>query len=180
MAAKLAQPCERGLEPLNGADKLEEVTVAPSRLSLVGTAATASQGVVVNDELAPTPAYRPGQLASARRCASRPAQTDIACTHGGTRAGHRCHRSAVRIRASGGLGTASDQGNGNRTRGQAELLVSLRQPVRCGSCSISAGRAAASVTCRSQRLKRGSAAMWLSNARSRARQRSALSTPYVR
>ena len=33
-----------------------------SRLNLIGTATTASQGVVVNDELALTPAYRPGQL----------------------------------------------------------------------------------------------------------------------
>ena len=42
--------------------ELQEVTVTTSRLSLIGTATTASQGVVVNDELALTPAYRPGQL----------------------------------------------------------------------------------------------------------------------
>ncbi|HVO26238.1 MAG TPA: TonB-dependent receptor plug domain-containing protein [Candidatus Margulisiibacteriota bacterium] len=42
--------------------ELQEVTVTTSRLSLIGTATTASQGVVVNDEIALTPAYRPGQL----------------------------------------------------------------------------------------------------------------------
>ena len=42
--------------------ELQEVTVTASRLSLIGTATTASQGVVVNDEIALTPAYRPGQL----------------------------------------------------------------------------------------------------------------------
>ena len=42
--------------------ELQEVTVTSSRLNLIGTATTASQGVVVNDELALTPAFRPGQL----------------------------------------------------------------------------------------------------------------------
>lgn len=42
--------------------ELQEVTVTTSRLNLIGTATTASQGVVVNDELALTPAFRPGQL----------------------------------------------------------------------------------------------------------------------
>lgn len=32
------------------------------RLSLIGTASTASQGVVDNDEVALTPAYRPGKV----------------------------------------------------------------------------------------------------------------------
>src|SRR5882724_7248862 len=41
---------------------LSEVVVTAERLQLIGTAATASQGIVVNDELALTPAYRPGQL----------------------------------------------------------------------------------------------------------------------
>jgi len=41
---------------------LSEVVVTAERLQLIGTATTASQGIVVNDELALTPAYRPGQL----------------------------------------------------------------------------------------------------------------------
>jgi hypothetical protein len=41
---------------------LEEVTVTAERLSLIGTATTASQGVVDNDEIELTPAYRPGQV----------------------------------------------------------------------------------------------------------------------
>ncbi len=43
-------------------DAVQEITVTARRLSLIGTATTASQGIVVNDELALTPAYRPGQL----------------------------------------------------------------------------------------------------------------------
>jgi hypothetical protein len=43
-------------------NSLQEVLVTAERLSLIGTAETSSQGVVVNDELALTPAYRPGQL----------------------------------------------------------------------------------------------------------------------
>jgi hypothetical protein len=42
--------------------ELEEVVVTAERLGLIGTATTSSQGVVVNDELALMPAYRPGQL----------------------------------------------------------------------------------------------------------------------
>ena len=41
---------------------LDEVVVTGERLKLIGIATTASEGVVVNDELALTPAYRPGQL----------------------------------------------------------------------------------------------------------------------
>jgi outer membrane receptor protein involved in Fe transport len=48
--------------PSSAADELSEVTVTASRLRLIGTATTASEGVVVNDELALLPAYRPGQL----------------------------------------------------------------------------------------------------------------------
>lgn len=44
------------------APPLEEITVTAERLNLIGTASTASEGVVVNDELALTPAYRPAQL----------------------------------------------------------------------------------------------------------------------
>jgi hypothetical protein len=41
---------------------LQEVTVTAQRLDLIGTATTASQGVVGNDELTLAPAYRPGQV----------------------------------------------------------------------------------------------------------------------
>lgn len=44
------------------ADELQEVTITAERMNLIGTASTASVGVVVNDELALTPAFRPGQL----------------------------------------------------------------------------------------------------------------------
>jgi outer membrane receptor protein involved in Fe transport len=43
-------------------DTLEEVVVTAARRQLIGTTTTASEGVVVNDELALTPAFRPGQL----------------------------------------------------------------------------------------------------------------------
>jgi outer membrane receptor protein involved in Fe transport len=43
-------------------NQLEEIVVRAERRGLIGTATTASQGVIVNDELALTPAYRPGQL----------------------------------------------------------------------------------------------------------------------
>jgi hypothetical protein len=41
---------------------LDEIVVSAARMGLIGTATTSSQGVVVNDELALTPAFRPGQL----------------------------------------------------------------------------------------------------------------------
>jgi TonB dependent receptor-like, beta-barrel/TonB-dependent Receptor Plug Domain len=44
------------------ADTLSEVVVTAARRELIGTTTTASEGIVVNDELALTPAYRPGQL----------------------------------------------------------------------------------------------------------------------
>ena len=43
-------------------NELQEITVTAERLRLIGIATTASEGVVVNDELALLPAYRPGQL----------------------------------------------------------------------------------------------------------------------
>jgi hypothetical protein len=49
----------------DGADaptELQAITVTAERLGLIGSASTASQGVVVNDELALAPVYRPGQL----------------------------------------------------------------------------------------------------------------------
>jgi outer membrane receptor protein involved in Fe transport len=45
-----------------GPDQLEEVQVTAARLGLMGSASTASEGIVVNDELALTPAFRVGQL----------------------------------------------------------------------------------------------------------------------
>ena len=51
-------------QPWAGGDassgQLQEITA--ERLRLIGVATTASEGVVVNEELALTPAYRPGQL----------------------------------------------------------------------------------------------------------------------
>lgn len=41
---------------------LNEITVTAQRLELLGSAATASEGIVTNEELQLLPAYRPGQL----------------------------------------------------------------------------------------------------------------------
>jgi outer membrane receptor protein involved in Fe transport len=46
----------------SAADPIEEIQVTAERLGLMGTSTTASQGIVVNDELALTPAYRVAQL----------------------------------------------------------------------------------------------------------------------
>ncbi len=43
-------------------DRLDEVVVTAERRQLIGVTTTASEGVVVNDELALTPAFRPGQV----------------------------------------------------------------------------------------------------------------------
>jgi outer membrane receptor protein involved in Fe transport len=43
-------------------DQLDEIRVTAERLGLMGSASTASEGIVVNDELALTPAFRVGQL----------------------------------------------------------------------------------------------------------------------
>ena len=51
-----------GADAAQSADQLQEVSVTAERLGLIGEAVTSSQGVVANDELALTPAYRPGQL----------------------------------------------------------------------------------------------------------------------
>jgi outer membrane receptor protein involved in Fe transport len=45
-----------------GSTMLEEVTVSAERLSLLGTASSASEGVVADQELQLAPTYRPGQL----------------------------------------------------------------------------------------------------------------------
>ncbi len=46
----------------DASDTLDEVVVTAERRHLIGTTSTASEGIVVNDELALTPAFRPGQL----------------------------------------------------------------------------------------------------------------------
>jgi outer membrane cobalamin receptor len=43
-------------------DELDEIKVTAERLGLMGSASTASEGIIVNDELALTPAFRVGQL----------------------------------------------------------------------------------------------------------------------
>jgi outer membrane receptor protein involved in Fe transport len=43
-------------------DPLQEIEVTAERLGLLGSATSASQGIVVNDEIALTPAFRVGQL----------------------------------------------------------------------------------------------------------------------
>src|SRR5665213_2726846 len=48
--------------PTASIEELQEVTVTAERLNMIGTATTASQGVVDNDEIALTPACRPGQV----------------------------------------------------------------------------------------------------------------------
>jgi outer membrane receptor protein involved in Fe transport len=49
-------------EPATAPDQLVEIQVTAARLGLMGSASTASEGVIVNDELALTPAFRVGQL----------------------------------------------------------------------------------------------------------------------
>src|ERR1700689_1801603 len=43
-------------------DQIDEIRVTAERLGLMGSASTASEGIVVDDELALTPAFRAGQL----------------------------------------------------------------------------------------------------------------------
>jgi outer membrane receptor protein involved in Fe transport len=54
---------DAGSSPDSSADSsLEPMVVTQKRLGLIGTASSASEGVVVNDELELAPAFRPGQL----------------------------------------------------------------------------------------------------------------------
>jgi outer membrane receptor protein involved in Fe transport len=46
----------------NAPNSLHEITVTAQRLGLIGTASTASEGVIADQEIQLTPAYRPGQL----------------------------------------------------------------------------------------------------------------------
>lgn len=55
-------PAGAAASPAETTEALKEVLVIAERRGLIGTATTASEGIVVNDELALTPAYRPGQL----------------------------------------------------------------------------------------------------------------------
>ena len=49
-------------DPSATADQLTEIHITAVRLGLMGNAGTASEGIIVNDELALTPAFRVGQL----------------------------------------------------------------------------------------------------------------------
>lgn len=57
-----AQDANAAAAPPPGTAALPQVTVTAQRLDLLGTAQTASDGVVSREELDLTPAYRPGQL----------------------------------------------------------------------------------------------------------------------
>jgi outer membrane receptor protein involved in Fe transport len=57
-AAMVAAKAETAATP----DQLDEIRVTAERLGLMGSASTASEGIVVNDELTLTPAFRVGQL----------------------------------------------------------------------------------------------------------------------
>ena len=61
-AAAASSPDDAASTTTTGGNDLAEVTVTAERLSLMGKATTASEGIVVNEELALTPAYRVGQL----------------------------------------------------------------------------------------------------------------------
>jgi hypothetical protein len=50
------------LEVLAAASPLDQITITAKRIDLLGTAETASVGVVADEEIQLTPAYRPGQL----------------------------------------------------------------------------------------------------------------------
>jgi hypothetical protein len=56
------QPTAGSIDTSGSGTALGEVVVTAQRLDLIGAATTASEGAVVNDELALTPAFRPGQL----------------------------------------------------------------------------------------------------------------------
>ena len=60
--AGIAMPADADVASTADTNTLAEVVVTAARRELIGTTSTASEGVVVNDELALTPAFRPGQL----------------------------------------------------------------------------------------------------------------------
>ena len=49
-------------DPSATSDSIDEVTVMARRIALIGNVSSASEGVVADDEVQLTPAYRPGQL----------------------------------------------------------------------------------------------------------------------
>ena len=60
LVSAASQPAGGGSDAAS--DQLQEITVTAERLRLIGIATSASEGVIVNDELALSPAFRPGQL----------------------------------------------------------------------------------------------------------------------
>lgn len=60
-AAELA-PLPTAEMAASGANDLQEITVTAERLGLMGNASTATEGIIVNEELQLTPAFRVGQL----------------------------------------------------------------------------------------------------------------------
>jgi hypothetical protein len=58
----LAGACSPAWAEQDASVALEELTVTAERLGLLGTASTASEGVVADEELQSAPVYRPGQL----------------------------------------------------------------------------------------------------------------------
>ena len=62
-AARADQALETSSDSINSTPgSLQEITVTAQRLELLGTASTASEGVVDDQELQLSPQYRPGQL----------------------------------------------------------------------------------------------------------------------
>jgi outer membrane receptor protein involved in Fe transport len=64
LGARHAQPAAADVDGNGPAanEPLQEITVIAERMGLIGTARTASEGVIVNDELTLIPAFRPGQV----------------------------------------------------------------------------------------------------------------------
>jgi outer membrane receptor protein involved in Fe transport len=62
LGAASAPPAAWAAAPVDAPVTLEEISVTAGRLELLGSAATASEGVVDDTELQLTPQYRPGQL----------------------------------------------------------------------------------------------------------------------
>jgi hypothetical protein len=60
--AGTAMAADADIASISDTDTLSTVVVTAARRELIGTTSTASEGIVVNDELALTPAFRPGQL----------------------------------------------------------------------------------------------------------------------
>ncbi len=57
-----AAPASEAVSESNTGTALNEITVTVQRLELLGTASTASEGIVSDEEIQLLPAYRPGQL----------------------------------------------------------------------------------------------------------------------